>query len=34
MGFHRYFTHLSFKANRAFKIALGVAGRWRSKDRS
>ena len=26
MGFHRYFTHGSFKANRAFKIALGVAG--------
>ncbi len=26
MGFHRYFTHTSFKANRAFKIALGVAG--------
>ena len=26
MGFHRYFTHGSFKANRAFKITLGVAG--------
>jgi stearoyl-CoA desaturase (delta-9 desaturase) len=26
MGFHRYFTHGSFKANRAFKVALGVAG--------
>ncbi len=26
MGFHRYFTHGSYKANRAFKIALGVAG--------
>src|SRR5215510_5695068 len=26
MGFHRYFTHGSFKANRAFKIALAVAG--------
>jgi stearoyl-CoA desaturase (Delta-9 desaturase) len=26
MGFHRYFTHGSFKANRAFKILLGVAG--------
>jgi stearoyl-CoA desaturase (Delta-9 desaturase) len=26
MGFHRYFTHRSFKANRPFKIALGVAG--------
>src|SRR6185437_13409514 len=26
MGFHRYFTHGSFKANRAFKIALGLAG--------
>ncbi len=26
MGFHRYFTHGSFKANRAFKIALGIAG--------
>src|SRR6266516_760178 len=26
MGFHRYFTHGSFKAARAFKIALGIAG--------
>jgi stearoyl-CoA desaturase (delta-9 desaturase) len=26
MGFHRYFTHGSYKASRAFKIALGVAG--------
>jgi stearoyl-CoA desaturase (Delta-9 desaturase) len=26
MGFHRYFTHGSFKAVRAFKIALAVAG--------
>jgi stearoyl-CoA desaturase (delta-9 desaturase) len=26
MGFHRYFTHGSFKAVRPFKIALGVAG--------
>jgi len=26
MGFHRYFTHGSFKSARAFKIALGVAG--------
>jgi len=26
MGFHRYFTHGSFKATRAFKIMLGVAG--------
>jgi len=26
MGFHRYFTHGSFKSTRAFKIALGVAG--------
>ena len=26
MGFHRYFTHGSFKAKRPFKIALGVAG--------
>jgi stearoyl-CoA desaturase (Delta-9 desaturase) len=26
MGFHRYFTHTSFKAKRALKIALGVAG--------
>ena len=26
MGFHRFFTHGSFKANRAFKIALGIAG--------
>jgi stearoyl-CoA desaturase (Delta-9 desaturase) len=26
MGFHRYFTHGSFKATRPFKIALAVAG--------
>jgi stearoyl-CoA desaturase (delta-9 desaturase) len=26
MGFHRYFTHGSFKAVRGFKIALAVAG--------
>jgi stearoyl-CoA desaturase (Delta-9 desaturase) len=26
MGFHRYFTHGSFKSNRPFKIALAVAG--------
>jgi stearoyl-CoA desaturase (Delta-9 desaturase) len=26
MGFHRYFTHGSFKATRGFKILLGVAG--------
>ena len=26
MGFHRYFTHGSFKSSRAFKILLGVAG--------
>jgi len=26
MGFHRYFTHGSFKATRALKIILGVAG--------
>jgi stearoyl-CoA desaturase (Delta-9 desaturase) len=26
MGFHRYFTHGSFKARREFKIALAVAG--------
>jgi stearoyl-CoA desaturase (delta-9 desaturase) len=26
LGFHRYFTHGSFKANRGLKIALGVAG--------
>src|SRR6202451_1441043 len=26
MGFHRYFTHGSFKATRRFKIALGGAG--------
>jgi stearoyl-CoA desaturase (Delta-9 desaturase) len=26
MGFHRYFTHGSFKATRSFKIALAVAG--------
>ncbi|MBA3232711.1 MAG: acyl-CoA desaturase [Propionibacteriales bacterium] len=26
VGFHRYFTHKSFKPNRALKIALAVAG--------
>jgi stearoyl-CoA desaturase (Delta-9 desaturase) len=26
MGFHRYFTHRSFKATRPFKIAMAVAG--------
>ncbi len=26
VGFHRYFTHKSFKPNRAVKIALGIAG--------
>jgi len=26
VGFHRYFTHGAFKAKRALKIALGVAG--------
>ena len=26
MGFHRYFTHSSFKANRGLKIALASAG--------
>ncbi|MFP5071705.1 acyl-CoA desaturase [Pseudonocardia nantongensis] len=26
VGFHRYFTHGSFKANRALRIALAVAG--------
>jgi stearoyl-CoA desaturase (Delta-9 desaturase) len=26
VGFHRYFTHGSFRANRALKIALAVAG--------
>ncbi len=26
VGFHRYFTHRSFKPNRVVKIALGVAG--------
>jgi len=26
MGFHRYFTHGSFKATRGFKIALAIAG--------
>src|ERR1035437_10563451 len=25
-GFHRYFTHSSFKANRGLKIALAIAG--------
>src|SRR6202451_2026305 len=27
MGFHRYFTHSSFKANRGLKIAMAIAGR-------
>ncbi|MGI9092232.1 MAG: acyl-CoA desaturase [Mycobacteriales bacterium] len=26
MGFHRYFTHGAFKAKRALKIAMGIAG--------
>ena len=26
VGYHRYFTHKSFKPNRAVKVALGVAG--------
>lgn len=26
IGFHRYFTHGSFKANRGLEIALGIAG--------
>src|ERR1700734_3186149 len=26
MGFHRYFTHSSFKANRGLKIAMAIAG--------
>ena len=26
VGFHRYFTHGSFKANRALKVAMAVAG--------
>lgn len=26
VGFHRYFTHSAFKANRAVKIALAIAG--------
>ena len=26
MGFHRYFTHCSFKANRGLRIALAIAG--------
>src|SRR3954462_15124128 len=26
VGFHRYFTHGSFRANRGLKIALAVAG--------
>ncbi|NUR83045.1 MAG: acyl-CoA desaturase, partial [Nonomuraea sp.] len=26
VGYHRYFTHGSFKANRGLKIALGIAG--------
>jgi stearoyl-CoA desaturase (Delta-9 desaturase) len=26
MGFHRYFTHLSFKAKRGLRIALAIAG--------
>ena len=30
VGFHRYFTHGSFKAKRALRIALAVAGCWRA----
>jgi stearoyl-CoA desaturase (delta-9 desaturase) len=26
MGFHRHFTHSSFKANRGLRIAMGIAG--------
>ncbi|MDN5750054.1 MAG: fatty acid desaturase, partial [Pseudonocardia sp.] len=26
VGFHRYFTHGSFKANRALRVALAVSG--------
>ena len=26
VGFHRYFTHSSFKANRPLKISLAAAG--------
>ena len=26
VGFHRYFTHGSFKANRPLRIALAIAG--------
>ena len=26
MGFHRYFTHGSFKANTALRVALAIAG--------
>lgn len=28
VGFHRYFTHGAFKANRPLKIALAIAGSW------
>jgi len=33
VGFHRYFTHGSFKANRPLKISLAAAARWRCKAR-
>ena len=35
VGFHRYFTHGSFKAKRPLRIALAIAGsRWPSRVRS
>jgi hypothetical protein len=35
VGFHRFFTHRSFKANRTLKVVLAVAGtRWPSRVRS
>jgi stearoyl-CoA desaturase (delta-9 desaturase) len=34
VGFHRYFTHGSFKAKRPLKIALAVAAASRSRVRS
>ena len=34
VGFHRHFTHGSFKANRPLRIALAIAGTWPSRVRS
>ena len=33
VGYHRYFTHGSFKANRPLRIALAAVGGWRSRAR-